>query len=361
MVLTQSFDRSTDDRAATPARPDRSGHAGFSMIEVIIASTLLFLMIMAVGNLSVSGADAQEYARRITRATEITQDVVDQMRLELVSCVRLFGNDAEGNGNLAVFDLDGAPAPLAGVILPTVDSTGSIEADTATRQITGNSLFFAKLSWTDRFVCSSSNEYLVDVYRWVYYYLTPEDGGPQVGSPIGLNLVRIESEPMVDGTGLDRITDPLDQAELCLHLLQGTPDATGVARSPVQVVWLRGGDPTVAGTFRQIDDVDGSLSATPTAPRPDPWEVLRRQDEVRGILSYRHHSIATVFARDTVDVTRFAIQNASGLGFPHGFETQIVGPSSARQVLLHLVVASTNRRGHTAYANMQMVVDARDL
>lgn len=337
--------------------------AGFTLVEMILASVMLAMMVIAVSTLSVSGAEAQEYSRRLTRATEITQDLIDEMRLELVSAVRLFGNDAEGTGNLAVFDLDGAPVPLGNLRLPTIDSVGAIRADTAGDQITGNTLFFAKLAWSDRFVCASGGEYMVDMFRWVYYYLTPESGGPTAGSAIGLNLVRVVGEPLADGSAIDRITDPTDQAAVLLHLLNATPDANGTRHAPCQVVWSRGSLPTVVGTFRQINPADGTLSVTPLAltGRPDPWQVLRKDAVVPGLLSYRHHSVATNFSRVSFGVCQFAVQSSTGAGFPHGFETQIAGPSSARQVMLKLVVASTNRRGHTAWSNLQVVVDARDL
>jgi type II secretory pathway pseudopilin PulG len=334
---------------------------GFSMIEVVIASVLLSTMILITSSLALSGNDAQEFARRLNRSTEISQDLLDEMRLELVSCVRVFGNDAEGTGNLALLDLSDAPVPLAGQLLPTISANGTIEADTATRQITGNSLFFAKLAWSDRFVCTSGNEYLVDVYRWVHYYMTPEEGGPRADSPIGLNLVRIVSEPLVDGASVDRITDPVDQAEVLVHLATGTADTFGTTHPLCQVVWLRAGAPSAVGTFRQIDDVDGSLSDDPFGGRPDPWQILRRDTAVQGLLSYRHHSVATNYSRSNFGVGRFGLVSNSGAGFPHGFEVQVVGPSSARQVMLHLVVASTNRRGHVAWSDLQMIVDARDL
>ncbi len=336
---------------------------GFSLVEVIVASALLMMMIFAVATLSLSGADAQEYARRLTRATEITQDIVDEMRLEMVSCVRVFGNDSEGNGNVALLDLTGAPTPLANLRLPTIAGNGSIERDTIGNELTGNSLMFTKLAWSDRFVCASSNEYLVDVFRWIYYYQTTEEGGPVAGSSIGLNLVRLVSEPLIDGAAIDSISDPVDQAEVLQHLYNATADAAGVTHAACQVVWLRGGAPAAVGTLREIDPADGSLSDTPLAAsgRPDPWRVLRAEPVVQGMLSYRHHSVASNYAPTNFGVSRFALLTNSGAGFPHGFEVQVAGPSSARQVLLHLVIASTNRRGHTAFANVQVVVDARDL
>ena len=96
--------------SASTAHLDRQ--SGYSLIELFISSLLLGMMIFAVSTLSLSGSQAQEYSRRLTRVTEITQEVLDDLRLELVSSVRLFSDDAEGYSNLALLDLDGAPTPL---------------------------------------------------------------------------------------------------------------------------------------------------------------------------------------------------------------------------------------------------------
>lgn len=338
----------------------RTESAGFSLIELTIASILLTMMVFAVSTLSVRGGEAQEYARRLNRVTELTQDLLDEMRLELVSSVRVFGADAEGTANLALLDLTGSPTPLGGQRLPTIAPSEAPRPDTLGDEITGNSLFFAKLVWTDRFVCSSGEEYLVDVCRWIYYYLTPEEGGPDPSNPIGLNIVRIVSEPLVDAAAIDRIADATDQAELLVHLLNGTPDATGESHPPCEIVWQRGALPGALGTIRQID-LDGTLSDSPINGRNDPWDIQRRDAAVRGLLAYRHHSIASVYALPSFGVGRYALSSTGGSGFPHGLEVQVVGPSSARQVLLHLVVSSTARRGHFAWSDMQVSVDTRDL
>ena len=335
--------------------------SGYSMIDMVISSMLLAMMIGAVASLSVSGGQAQEYSRRLSRVTQITQQTIDDLRLELVSSVRIFSNDVEGNANLSLLDLDDIPEPLDDMLLPTVSENDIIRPDTVGNEITGNSLFFAKFAWTDRFECSSSNEYLVDVYRWVYYYLSPEDGGPDPSHAIGLNIVRVSSEPMIDAGSVDRIEDPDDQKEVLLHLFYGTPDADGVTHDKAEVVWLRGGLPAVLGTLRHIDGTDGSLSDTPLYPRLETWNVMREDEAVTGLLSYRHHSVASNYARDSFGVGRYAIESNSGGGFPHGLEIQVVGPSSARQVLIHMVNSSTQRTGQFAWSRMQLAVDARDL
>jgi type II secretory pathway pseudopilin PulG len=339
----------------------RPRNAGFTLLEMTISATLLALLVYAVSSLALAGGQAQEYARRLNRATEISQDLMDNMRLELVSSVRMFGNDTEGAANLAIVNLTGAPAPIASRRLPSVSPLESLRRDTTGNQITGNSMFFTKLAWSDRFMCTSGNDYMVDVYRWVYYYLTPEAGGPQAGSPIGLNIVRVVSEPMADANGIDRITIPADLAQVLLHLNDGTPDAAGVAHPKCDLVWVRGGLPAVVGTIRQIRDGTGTLVTTPEAGRANPWRIERMPGPVTGMLSFRHHSVATNFARSSFGVATYGISSSSNGGFPHGFEVQVVGPSAARQILLHLVVASTHRSGHYAWSNQQVAVSARDL
>lgn len=339
----------------------QSCSAGFSLVEMVISSSLLALMVYAVSSMALSGGQAQEYARRLNRATEITQDIVDRIRLEVVSSVRVFGNDAEGAANLAILNLDGAPTPINQRRLPTVSPMLSLRRDTSGNQITGNSLFFAKLAWSDKFVCTSGNDYMVDVYRWVYYYLTNEDGGPVAGNPVGLNIVRVVSEPMADANGIDRITNVTDKAQVLNHLNDGTPDANGVAHAKCDLVWVRGAMPSVVGTLRQIRDLAGTLVTIPEAGRADPWRIERSESTIRGLLSYRHHSVATNYSQASFGVGRYGIVSNTNGGFPHGFEVQVVGPSSARQIMLHLVVASTHRTGHWAWSDVQVAVDARDL
>ena len=80
-----------------------------------------------------------------------------------------------------------------------------------------------------------------------------------------------------------------------------------------------------------------------------------------GLLSYRHHSIASNYSQGSFGVGRYGVQSLAGDGFPHGFEVMVVGPSAARQILIHMVISSTQRTGHFAWCDMQVSVDARDL
>ena len=341
-----------------PTMMRHSRAAGFSLVELMVASTIFVGMVLVVTSLAQSGSDAQDLGRRIARMTELAQESTDRMRLEMVTSVRMFSNDTEGNANLGVLDLGNAPPPIAVRRLPTLDAAGSFRQDTPGDEITGNALFFAHLAWRDRCRCQSGHEYLIDVYRWLHYYLSPKDGGPARGRRGGLDLVHFVSEPLADGTAVDHITDTVDRGEVLVHLAARTPDVEGQVHPAVQVVWLRGGDPAAAGTFRQIDPGDGSLSDAPLTGRPNPWRILAA-DRTAGLLSYRRGSVASNFDLVSPGVTRFALRDDAA-GFPHGFELQFIGPTSARQLLLHLVMVDMTRRGPPAWSQVQTVINAKD-
>lgn len=339
----------------------QAGQKGLTFVELLITAVLLGIMVVGIGRLIATGTEAQEFARRQNRATEVDQDILDQLRLELVSSVRLFGNTAGDLAWLDLLELGAAPARLAGSRLPTLRTSGGLDKDMPGAEITGNMLLFARLAWCDRYRCGSGREYAIDVYRWLFYYLSPVGGGPQAGSTDGLNLVRVLSEPLVDGGQVDRITDVADRDEVMMHLANATAGVDGSVHAPAVVVWNRSSAAGAAGSLRQIDPDNGNLSDVPLAPRTAPWRVLPAENGVEELLAFRHHSIASVFAPPAMGVGRFGIVDTSGAGFPHGFEVQIVGPTAGRQVLLHVVLVATSRRGQTAFSDLQSVVAVRDL
>ena len=53
-------------------------------------------------------------------------------------------------------------------------------------------------------------------------------------------------------------------------------------------------------------------------------------------------------------------RDPAGTWKPDGFEVQVVGPSGARKVWIHLVVASHATRGRTAVQPNTLILPARD-
>ncbi len=337
-----------------------SRQSGFSLVEVAIAAAIFMALVVVISTLAVTGTDAQELGRRISKMTEIAQDVTDDLRLEMVSASRLYGNDVEGQELLSLLDLTEAPASIASTRLPTVDLDGPFRQDTSGDEITGNAALFSYLAWRDRYRCASGTDYIVDVYRLSHYYLSDQGQGPVAGSRGGLDLVHFVSEPLADGAAIDNIASTVDRDEVARHLLTGTPDIDGRSRDPIQVVWLRSAPPNAVGTLRQIDD-DGSLSDTvlPGTDRPVGWSILPRENPVRGILEYRRASVATNFDLEAPGISRFALRDDAS-GYPHGLEVQIIGPSVARQLLWHLVLIDPLRKGPPAWSQVQTIIASRD-
>jgi type II secretory pathway pseudopilin PulG len=352
----------TRPRSTDPLpRAEREG--GFSFLEATIASIMILMLAWLVATLTLDGSRAQKYAERQARVTEIAQDVVDEMRRGLGAAIRVFGDDLVGQGYRGRLDLQqGMPVPLASGRLPTIVAGAILEPEDPLLPRTGNELLFARYAFADEFTTSSGTTYRTDLYRLEYWFLTPAGLGPRRDRPDGLNLSRWISEPLADGTQVDRIQDPGDRAEVLLHLREQTPADDGQVHDAVQVVWLVGEDASVTGTFRSIDSV-GEMSLTPPADRSPVRWVLHGDPELSDpdILIYRHHSVASVFAPDVMGVSRFSVPVTTGAGFPHGLEFQVVGPSAARQILLHLTLVSTNNENRRAYHDMQVVVDVRDL
>jgi type II secretory pathway pseudopilin PulG len=351
---------------AAEAGHGRRDQSGMSMLELFVTMVILVIMIYIVTNLSLSGSDAQRYAERLTRATELNQDLIDEMRRELGSSVRIMHNDAVGNAYANIIDLSPA-APRITSILPTLRPTGIFELEATTGVATGNQLMFARHAWTDRYTCNSTRAYRLDVYRIVCYYQKNEDGGPQPGSATGLNLCRFVGEPMVDATQVTSITDATDFAEV-LQLLDDGRTTFDLVTQPepihdrVELVWLLGADPGVADTFRQIDPSSWTLSSTPLPPRNIAWRVLRSDAlSSDSLLFYRHHSVATNYSPVAFGIGRFGRRRDTGDGFPHGLEVQVIGPAAARQVMLHLTLVSSSRQGRPAFSQIQAIEDCRDI
>ena len=347
------------DTSVVPGQGGREG--GCSFLEATVASIMMLLLAWLIATLSVDGMRAQRFAERTARVTEIAQDVIDDMRRGLGSAVRVFGSDLVGSAYRDTILLGAQmPAPVASSRLPLVVASAMLDLEDPALPRTGNELFFARYAWTDEFTTTSANSYRVDVYRLERWYLTNAGAGPREGMPDGLNLSRWISEPLADGSQVDRIEDATDRAEVLTHLFAGTPDATGVARDPVEVAWLVGEPPATTGTFRALDS-SGGLSLTAPSNRPGGWRIMpstRLSDP--DILIYRHHSVSTNFAPGVFGVGRFGILDLAD-GFPHGLEVQVVGTAASRKILLHLSICSTLGGGRRAYHDMQVVVDVRDL
>jgi prepilin-type N-terminal cleavage/methylation domain-containing protein len=346
----------------TVIEPGSGAQRGFTLVETIIVLTVLVFLVSVMANLIINTSNTQKYIEQMARCTEVNQEIINDLRGEILTTVTLFESGTVGDGYFKSLIFDATSPPLGSSGLATLIPNDTFQKETVSGALAGNVLMFAGQARTDEFTCASGNTYRIDIYRLYCYYLTKEDGGPKPGTPTGLNLSKFVSEPMADGDQIDAMTDPVDKTEVLGHLHAGSPDDSGEAHAITLLVWRRGRDIAILNTMREIDS-SGLLSSTPIAPRPaGAWKINREPTKShRGLLHYRHFSIATNYGDDRLGVARFSKMSMTGDGFPHGFEVQIAGPSSARQVLVHISVVGTNRKGTKPHSDLRATVFVQDV
>ncbi|MCA8941824.1 MAG: hypothetical protein KDB80_04625, partial [Planctomycetes bacterium] len=223
-----------------------------------------------------------------------------------------------------------------GSILPTPVDNGVFEPEVSAGERTGNSLFCTRHEWTEHMMVTSGRVYAIDVYKFAYWFLTEKT---QAGASASANLTLRQwvSEPLADGGQVDEIADATDRLEVTRKLRQ-LPVDYSAGTEPVELLWLRGEDPSLTGTLRHID-ADGVVFSVPRDELGDgKWHLM--PDKLKSsdtfLLAY-DAGIATNDSPSRFGVGRFGAIDED-LGFPHGFEVQIVGPPASRRALVHLVV-----------------------
>lgn len=325
------------------------------LIEMTLTSAVLVTLVAVVVQLALRSSYTSTYNASLDRAGTINQEILQRLRSDLVSSVKLFQNDPMGRAYLGVLDMSDATRAIVSV-LPTINPSGLFSPESATAKFTGNTVLFAKYAWTDEYECRSGNRYILEVYRLVRNYLAEAGGGPGSTSRDGLNFCRWVSEPMVDGNQIDQIAVATDRAEILEHLLNATPDVNGGTHARVELVWRPGGHPALPGTLRQIG-VGGFLSNSPLPLRNPDWKILRDPGQSsNGMLDDRQFCVASNRAHSYLGVGSYSAPNTG-----NGFEVQIIGRSGARRILVQLVVVSTHRRGLPAFSSLRMVASTREI
>lgn len=332
------------------------GQRGFSFLELLTVAAIMMALVYGVAVLSITGQRANRHVARATRAMELNQEVLDAIGNDLESAIEVFGNDARGQGFLALMSTVGMPAVLPDSRLPTPTTDGQLAVDTTGNEITGNQLAISRLAWADEFTCTSGNTHRVDVMRWIHYHLADV-------SSRGFELVRWVSEPLADGAQIAAIPDAADREEFCEHLRDATADDFGRINAACVVVWDRREDPVTGSPFQQILS-DGTLDPLPEAVTnrtPPDWVVLSdpTYPDV-GFFIRRQFAVVPNDAPGVMLAGSHAIVDTSGGGFPHGFEVQVVGPTSARVVMLRLAIFSRLQDDLAAWSSLKSLVHLRE-
>lgn len=315
-------------------KPRQFGHSkGVTLVEVMITASILAMITLAVVpifNLSMRQSSSLE-AR-----TALKTEAQDAMRLvgrRLQQCKRIFENSSNDNLYMQRVTLGSAPSALTGSALPTIEESGTIspnDGDFVSASV-GNRLFFACLDapvdMTPQDASASTRAVRIDIYRFYYYYLAAETDGT-VGGKTRRNLWEWKSVRFADYVQLNAVTDSTRR----------TNSAIGLKAAGIDAAW----DPSATlptSAFYTLSAV-GVISLTAGySIAADTSERLI--DTLTGIMgSGFRYSVSPNTGTDFSSPETVPLFATASGEFPSGFEAVVVGPTSARQVFMRLVLAS---------------------
>lgn len=327
---------------------------GFTLTEVMIASVILGILVLAVMpviRLSQQGFSAMETRNSLKSEGQSAMNKIGQ---RLVECKRMFENTADDNAFLAKAILPIAAMP--GSALPSMEELGTISPSTTSfvSASVGNRLFFASvLAPADVTVVDGggvNRNVRVDLYMFNIYYLALDATATKsIGGRTRRVLKEWHSAPYADYSQISSITDVTKRANT----------AKAMAARGVGAAW----NPSVSvatAAFYSINAGSGAmtLNAAHTIAAASTADMIKI---ISGLsLGGFRHGVAPNTAGLSVanPVPQFGA--ASG-NFPSGFEVVIVGPNSARQVFLRLVLAAEGTFPGVITSEQVLLTTARDL
>lgn len=349
---------------------------GFTLVEMMVALCVMTITFSAFLGVGLETVRDYEFFTRQNLVSMKNQQIVNNIRQDILSTKQYFGQDifpstiTSDYYNALEWPMT-APPPVDTLRLPTIDANGNFEPDIPGNEKTGNALFIVKtLEPFERKLGLYYEpdgfggqqvvwEYIrVNQYRFILYYLTRYQNDTISTSPDSLDLIRWASIPYLDYNQVVALVDPDpgDDLDPQAQLL-----ATFVADTGSNYIW-RPGEPVNNGFYY----VNGFGIITGLVPG-----VTILNDTQDGITSQISGELRTgkrtsiCMNRGTLGFERgpvlpmYAVASQLGDGFPHGFETQIIGPSGARQLFLHVVMGKDSSKGIIAKA-FKGVLTTRD-
>lgn len=311
--------------------------AGTTFIEMMISLVCLSAIAIATFEIMTQSQNINSTVNAWNMLTQWGQKAINQMNLDVTQACVLYQNDSVGNAYKSDLESNANFPALATSALPLIDPTGIFGQDIAPSTRTGNALLYA--TNTMPYVSKDPSDgglvtptRRVDMYRLVYYYLSPIT--QTIGaSSTSLRLVKWTSKEFADYNQVMAITTT-ERTDFVMELYfdQG-----------IRHLWVPRNDPDDA--FYAIDEY-GNVSGWPEPSFTIPTGIDTEgnvmvssviNDLGRGFASVAWNNSTTFRTPDVVP--KFAVGSSVGAGFPHGMEVQIIGPTGARQVLVRLVLA----------------------
>jgi len=330
---------STVDRTVTRSR---QAQAGYSLLEVVIVIVILSSVIFLTYEGIDAGVKVNDQMRRTNRLNVLGHDVLTRIESDLSRSHRVFTESDETRALLGRFD-DATESVLKDSLLPVVDSDGILERDAKDARRTGNMLLFAAsvppLSVDVSAADAAEDIVRVDLYRFVLYHLREHKDEASRGTQT--ELARWASHPVASYNQVVKGATGDDQKRLVAAL-----EEAGVV-----ALWDSTAD-SVDDTFYPI--VLGEIAETADKEYlvPKDWGISEA-----GLTAHKHAGIA-IEAQDAPDAKIFAPSDAT---MPAGFEVKMVGPASARQVLVNVTLVALRKNRSPLMLRRSIIVGARDM
>lgn len=307
---------------------------GVTLVELMLAIAVLGIILPLITMFFSRIVNRFGIYEMTTQLRKANQQSMNRIHLRIGSCKRLFENSSNDMAFLARVDLSGCPSVLTGSKLPLIEETGSLVVNTTSfiNASVGNSIFFATTDMTSTLsdVYDSTdalNTVKIDVYRFYYYYLTP-DNSRSVDGRSTYKIVEWKSIKYADYNQLNDISDATLRQNTAAALYN---DGIFYAMNISQI--------NVSNAFYQITNAGIIIIQPSHSITLDEFTTLT--DIMTGIMGsgyiYGISSNTTGWTRAPKTVPLYA--NAGGL-FPGGFEVAIVGQSGGRKVFLRSVLVS---------------------
>ncbi|MBI5778034.1 MAG: hypothetical protein HZA49_01070 [Planctomycetes bacterium] len=321
-------------------KTNRKSILGTTFIEMMIAIVCLSAVAIATFEIMTQSQETNDTVNAWNMLTQWGQTAINKVNLDVTQACVLYQNDTLGNGYKADLQSEAGFPALATSTLPTIDETGTFSQDsvsdgTSTR--TGNAILYATNTLpyiskdpADGGLVTPTRR--VDMYRMVYYYLSPVT--QTIGaSATSLRLVKWTSREFADYNQVAAIT-ATERTNFVIELYFDRG---------IRHLWVPRDTSDTA--FYAIDEY-GGISALPEPSFTIPTGIDADGNAMvksvidrlgRGFASLAWNNSTTFRTPDIVP--KFAMGSQAGAGFPHGMEVQIIGPTGARQVLVRLVLA----------------------
>lgn len=307
---------------AEPREGDRRGASGMSLVEAMVSLSILSFLLLIILQSTNTVSDATTSIESYNTVMVETQKVVSLMHEDVATARKIFEADALGQSYVARVSY--GPFPLAATsLLPLVEPLGEFTRDVAGNRRTGNILLVVGEMSPYTFTAPSNGKaYRISIFRLICYYVSSR-GSPVARGLSRFDLVRWESEAFADYVALAAISDVTARGELVSNM---------VAIGGINYAW----DPTQladAAFYKLTADVAVAPTAIAIPGSPKTGRVQK------GFYAWRNAALAVNngIVGTEASVPKFALPDNTGIGFPHGFEVKVVGPSGARKIKVRVV------------------------